>query len=131
MVEVGCAGILVADTFCGPMKALPTEGHLLAIDNMVSTVGGCAANVACALGKQQVTSAVCGCVGNDPGAKIVADELLARGVDCSYIQATQEAPTSQTIILIIEGQDRRYIHVFGANERFAVEHVDRHWVAKL
>ncbi len=25
MTEVGCAGILVSDTFCGPMKALPRE----------------------------------------------------------------------------------------------------------
>ena len=32
MADVGCAGILVADTFCGPMKRLPQAGELLALD---------------------------------------------------------------------------------------------------
>ena len=39
MADVGCAGILVADTFCGPMKRLPLEGELLAIDRMPSKAG--------------------------------------------------------------------------------------------
>ena len=30
MADIGCAGILVADTFCGPLPALPREGELLA-----------------------------------------------------------------------------------------------------
>ena len=66
MAEVGCAGILVADTFCGPMKRLPREGELLAIDEMPSKAGGCAANVAIDLAKQGVAADVCGCVGATP-----------------------------------------------------------------
>ncbi len=31
MADVGCAGILVADTFCGQMKRLPLEGELLSL----------------------------------------------------------------------------------------------------
>ena len=49
MAEVGCAGILVADMFCGPMQALPREGQLLAIDAIEPGAGGCAANVAISL----------------------------------------------------------------------------------
>ena len=32
MVRIGCAGILVKDTFCGPLKALPGPGELVAIE---------------------------------------------------------------------------------------------------
>ena len=38
MADVGCAGILVADTFCGPLKQLPAEGQLLAVDSMPSAI---------------------------------------------------------------------------------------------
>ena len=31
MAQVGCAGILVEDTFCGPMQELPREGQLLVL----------------------------------------------------------------------------------------------------
>ena len=71
MAEVGCAGILVADTFCGPMKRLPAEGELLAIQQMPSKAGGCAANVAIDLAKQGMSADVCGCVGADASAEVL------------------------------------------------------------
>ena len=74
MPEVGCAGILVDDTFCGPMVALPSEGALLALDDMPIKAGGCAANVAIGLAKQGVGVDVAGCVGSDSAA----DFLLSR-----------------------------------------------------
>ena len=52
VAEIACVGILVEDTFCGPMKGLPPEGSLLGIDAMPVKVGGCAANVAIDLAKQ-------------------------------------------------------------------------------
>ncbi len=32
MPEVGCAGILVEDTFCGPIAALPPAGALMMLN---------------------------------------------------------------------------------------------------
>ena len=32
MAQVGCAGILVADTLCGPVAALPEPGELLPVE---------------------------------------------------------------------------------------------------
>jgi sugar/nucleoside kinase (ribokinase family) len=40
-------------------------------------------------------------------------------------------PTSRTIILLIEGQDRRYLHVTGANSAFTTEHIARRWLSSL
>ncbi len=68
--QVGCAGILVQDTFCGPMPELPPEGRLVVIDAMPTKAGGCAANVALDLAKQGVEVEVIRCVGRDASATI-------------------------------------------------------------
>ncbi|MCL4251649.1 MAG: carbohydrate kinase family protein [Anaerolineae bacterium] len=131
MDVVGCAGILVADTICGPMDSLPEEGQLLAIDSLPTTAGGCGANVAINLGKQGIASGVAGRLGRDPSAQVVLNELRKIGADTERITYSDAQPTSQTIILLVRGQDRRFIHVFGANKEFAVSHIDRDWVAGL
>lgn len=131
MADVGCAGILVADTFCGPMRHLPREGELLALDAMYSSAGGCAANTAINLTKQGISVDAVGCLGNDPSAQIILSTLQASGVGCDYVTMTNDYPTSQTVILLVEGQDRRYIHVFGANKAFSTKHIDRDWLARL
>jgi len=131
MADVGCAGILVADTFCGPMKRLPLEGELLALDHMPSRAGGCAANVAIDLAKQEIAAEVCGCVGADASAEVLLQSLQAAGVGCAEVARLDSHPTSKTVILLVEGQDRRYIHVFGANAGFNVGRIRRDWVAGL
>jgi sugar/nucleoside kinase (ribokinase family) len=45
--------------------------------------------------------------------------------------STRAYPTSQTVILLVENQDRRYLHAFGANQAFTVDHIDRQWVSGL
>ena len=131
MADVGCGGVLVADTFCGPMEALPGEGLLLAVDDIPSGAGGCAANVAVGLAKQDVAVDVVGCLGRDAAARIVIEGLEAHGVGCGQVVYYADHPTSKTVILIVEGQDRRYIHSFGANRAFTVGHIRRDWIAGL
>lgn len=131
MADIGCAGILVADTFCGPMQALPREGQLLTLDAMPVKAGGCAANVGIGLVKQGWSVDVAGCLGDDASANVLQSCLEEYGVNCEFVIYTKERPTSKTVILIVEGQDRRYIHVFGANEVFTCRHIDRDWLRKL
>lgn len=131
MAEVGCAGILVSDTFCGPMASLPQEGMLLTVDNLPTMAGGCAANVAIDLRRQGVTVDISGCLGSDPSAQVLLASLGEHQVGCERIVYSPDLPTSKTVILLVEGQDRRYIHSFGANAAFAVDHIDRAWVQGL
>jgi sugar/nucleoside kinase (ribokinase family) len=131
MTDVGCAGILVADTFCGPMKRLPRSGELLALDEMPSKAGGCAANVAIDLAKQGFGVDICGCVGADPSAEVLLQSLAAAGVNCHEIQRLDSHPTSKTVIVLVEGEDRRYLHVFGANAAFNVGRIRREWIDGL
>ena len=129
--KVGCAGILVSDTFCGPMKELPREGQLLAVEALPTKAGGCAANVAIDLAKQGIHVEIAGCLGNDASAKVLLASLEAHGVACDRIVYSDKLPTSKTVILLVEGQDRRYIHSFGANAGFTVSDIDRDWVRGL
>jgi len=129
--DVGCAGILVEDTFCGPMAALPASGSVLILDDMPVRTGGCAANVAIDLTKQGIVADVIGCVGRDGGADLVVKTLRAHGVGCERVVSVTEQPTSKTVILLIDGQDRRYLHVPGANRAFTTEHIPRDWVSQL
>jgi sugar/nucleoside kinase (ribokinase family) len=129
--QVGCAGILVVDTICGPVKALPEPGQLTILDEIPSTVGGCAANVACTLAKQGVSVGVAGLVGEDSSAEFLIGKLAARHVECTQLKSTADYPTSQTIILLVEGQDRRFLHSFGTNRFFSVLQLDREWIRNL
>lgn len=131
MADAGCAGILVADTFCGPMAALPGEGQLLAVGPMPSKAGGCAADVALDLVKQGLSVDVAGCLGRDTGARVLETAFQAQGVGTAQLVTTAEFATSQTVILLVTGQDRRYIHNFGANQAFTVAHISRDWIRTL
>jgi sugar/nucleoside kinase (ribokinase family) len=129
--EVGCAGILVADTFCGPLAALPPAGQLLSLDGMPSRPGGCAANVAIDLAKQGVRVDVAGRVGRDGGANLIVTAFAKHGIGCGRIAASDEHPTSTTVILLVRGEDRRYLHCFGANRAFTAADLPRDWLAGL
>jgi sugar/nucleoside kinase (ribokinase family) len=130
VTDVGCAGILVADTFCGPMDALPTPGELLAFESFPALAGGCAANVAINLAKQGISVDVIGCVGRDSAAHVVTDALRAAGVSTGQI-ITVDGSTSQTVILLVKGEDRRFLHVFGANKALSMGHIAREWLRTL
>src|SRR5436305_11116067 len=114
-VEVLCAGIVVADHVCTPVAHVPAAGELVMADGMLLTIGGCAANAAVDLAKMGVRAAVVGRVGADSFGRIVTDMLREARVDVSAIAASPTAATSQTLIVNVRGQDRRFIHTFGAN----------------
>jgi sugar/nucleoside kinase (ribokinase family) len=131
MAQIGCAGILVKDTFCGPLHALPLPGELVTVDAIRTKAGGCAANVAIDLLKQNLTVSLVGCIGRDAAGETLVKELRAARVNCDHLVYTTKYPTSETVILLVEGEDRRYLHTFGANQAFTVNQIDRQWLAEL
>jgi len=117
--DVLCAGIIVADHVSSPIARLPAAGELVMADRLLLTIGGCAANTAVDLVKMEVRAAVVGRVGGDIFGRIVADMLREHGVDVSAVTVSTAADTSQTLIVNVVGQDRRFIHTFGANGEFS------------
>ena len=121
---VVCAGVVVADHLCTPIDHVPAAGELIAADDLLLNIGGCASNAAMDLSRLGVRSAICGKVGKDVFGQFVADTLRAHGVDCRALGVDPKRPTSQTLIVNVRGQDRRFIHSFGANRGFSAEDID-------
>jgi len=121
--EVVCAGILVADHVHTPMDALPAAGHLVAVDRMFLLTGGCAANVGVNVARQGLRVGVVGKVGDDFFGRFVREDLEGQGVDTHDVAVSQQEQTSQTMILLCKGEDRRFVHTFGANQEFQVQDI--------
>src|SRR5438034_4547454 len=116
--EVLCAGIIVADHVSSPISHLPVAGELVMAERLILTMGGCAANAAVDLSKMGVRASVVGRVGSDVFGRIVTEMLREQGVDISAVAVSPGHDTSQTLIVNVAGQDRRFIHTFGANAEF-------------
>lgn len=128
--DVLSCGIIVADHVCTPISHLPAAGELVMAERMLLTIGGCAANAAVDLVKMGVRTRVVGRVGKDIFGRVVADLLRDEGVDVSGLQFSATADTSQTLIVNVAGQDRRFIHSFGANGEFASRDIPLEDVAR-
>jgi sugar/nucleoside kinase (ribokinase family) len=129
-VDVLCAGIIVADHVSAPISHLPAAGELVLADRLLLTLGGCAANVAVDLVKLRLRTTVVGRVGGDIFGRIVTDMLRDEGVDVSAVSVSPELQTSQTLIINVAGQDRRFVHTFGANAVFRAADIPPEQVAR-
>jgi sugar/nucleoside kinase (ribokinase family) len=121
---VVCAGVVVADHVCTPISHLPEAGELVAADNLILSMGGCASNAAVDLAKLGVRARICGRVGDDIFGRFVAESLTKHKVDVRGLRVDPNLATSQTLIINVRRQDRRFIHSFGANQSLSVEDLD-------
>ncbi len=78
-------------------------------------IGGCAANTAIGLAKLGVKVGVIGCVGEDALGQFIAQTLESAGVQTEGIRRVPAVETSGTLIINVQGEDRRFIHAIGAN----------------
>lgn len=123
--SVVCAGVLVADHLCTPITHVPAAGELVQADELVLNIGGCASNAAVVLAKLGIKATLCGKVGDDVFGRFVSDTLVGYGVDVSALGVDPDRATSQTLIINVKGQDRRFIHSFGANKGLSPADLDR------
>jgi sugar/nucleoside kinase (ribokinase family) len=121
---VVCAGLVVADHLCPPLDHLPRAGELIAVDELVLNIGGGAANTAIALARLGVTAAICARVGDDIFGRFATESLRANRVDTKALKVDPRLATSQTLIVNVRGQDRRFIHSVGANTGFIAADLD-------
>ena len=118
-----CAGILVADHLCTPIDHLPRAGELVLAQRLPLEIGGCAANAAIGLARLGIDVAVVGQVGQDPFGRFVVEQLQQHGVQTQHVRTAAE-PTSGTLIINVQGEDRRFIHSIGANGTLRAEVLD-------
>ncbi len=123
MLDVLCFGIIVSDHLCLPISHLPREGELVLSPRFELSIGGNAANVSTDLSKLGVTVGVVGLVGKDVFGRHVRESLEAAGVDCRLLCESATSQTSQSLIVNVQGEDRRFIHALGANANFDASQV--------
>lgn len=121
--DVLCAGIVVADFICEPIARLPAAGALEMTGGISWAIGGCASNVAADLARLGVKAAVVGRIGNDPAGDFVRVSLQRAQVDTTLLHATAGHQTSSTLVVNVKGEDRRFIHTFGANAAFTGDEI--------
>ncbi|HEX3449930.1 MAG TPA: carbohydrate kinase family protein, partial [Isosphaeraceae bacterium] len=121
---VVCAGLVVADHLCPPLDHLPRAGELVTIDELVLNIGGGAANTAVDLARLGITATIRARVGNDIFGRFATETLKAHNVDTSALKIDPELATSQTLIVNVRDQDRRFIHCVGANTGFVAADLD-------
>ncbi len=122
--HVLCAGLVVADHVCPPLDHLPRAGELIEVDDLLLNIGGGAANTAVDLARLGVRAEICARVGDDIFGRFATETLRASRVDTTALAIDPSLPTSQTLIVNVRGQDRRFIHSVGANSRFVAADLD-------
>lgn len=123
-MDVVCLGILVADAVSSPVDSMPAAGQLKQMERYVLSVGGCAANTAVSLRRLGRSVKVVGKVGGDFFGDFVLGELDRHGIETSSIARSRTHQTSATLIVNVRGEDRRFIHCFGANGDFSMADVN-------
>lgn len=121
--RVLCSGIIVTDHVCAPVHHMPVPGELILTDTIDLTLGGCAANVSTALAKLGVAARLVGRIGDDIAGDVVKQLLDQAGVRTTGLIRTPGIATSQTLIVNVSGQDRRFIHTYGSNSRFVASDI--------
>jgi sugar/nucleoside kinase (ribokinase family) len=121
---VVCAGLVVADHVCPPIDHLPRAGELIAVGELVLNIGGGAANTAADLARLGVGASVCARVGDDFFGRFATETLRSHEIDTQWLTVDDRLPTSQTLIVNVRGEDRRFIHCVGANAGFVAADLD-------
>src|SRR5271157_3557687 len=121
---VACAGMVVVDHLTPPIARLPRAGELVAVDRLVLNIGGGAANTAVDLTRLGVGVSICARVGDDIFGRFATETLVAHGVDVKALRIDPRRATSQTLIINVRGEDRRFIHAVGANLGFTSADLD-------
>ena len=94
------------------------------MDELVLNIGGGAANTAVDLARLGVTAAVRARLGDDIFGRFARETLRASNVDTDWLMTDGELPTSQTLVVNVRGEDRRFIHCVGANAGFVAADLD-------
>ncbi|MCL2118386.1 MAG: carbohydrate kinase family protein [Planctomycetaceae bacterium] len=124
-----CLGILFADVVCHPIPHLPVPGELVPTERVELSLGGCASNVAINLARFDMSIGLCGCIGDDPFSDYIEQTLRGvPGVDTSRLARITNSGPGTSMILNVQGEDRRFVSTNGANGYFQLSDVPDEWL---
>ena len=118
-----CIGDLVADIFTSPITDIPKPGAPIITDKIDIYPGGNALNAAVALSRMGDPVSIAGSIGDDVLGTLLLHHLKELGLNVSGVTAEKGESTASTIILRVEGEDRRYIMNLGVGDGFTGKHL--------
>lgn len=98
-------------------------GSKVEIKKIVFTTGGGGANAAVTFGRQGLSTACIGVVGNDFNGRELLDYLGAEGVDTKYFQKHTDDYTAYSVILVSGTGERTILSYKGEGQHFNVNRV--------
>jgi sugar/nucleoside kinase (ribokinase family) len=116
--------MVVVDHVAPPIARMPRAGELVSVDELILNIGGGAANTAVDLTTLGAPVSICARVGDDILGRFATETLVSHGVDVKALKVGSSRATSQTLILNVRGEDRRFIHSTGANLDFTSADLD-------
>ena len=124
-----CLGILFADVVCQPISHLPVPGELVPTQRVELSLGGCASNVAINLARFDMSIGLCGCIGDDPFSDYIEQTLRqVQGVDTSRLKRVVNMGPGTSMILNVQGEDRRFVSTNGANAEYQLTDLPDEWL---
>jgi sugar/nucleoside kinase (ribokinase family) len=91
---------------------------LVATDRIQLSMGGCAANVAVSLSRLNIPVRLSGCIGDDSFSSFLASELAHHRLDPNTLRRIEHSGPGTTMMVNVEGHDRRFISTIGANAHY-------------
>lgn len=128
-IDVLVAGELNVDIILNDIQTFPAIGKEILANTMSVVLGSSSAIFASNLSALGSRVAFTGKIGNDSFAKVVLDQLRAKGVDTSQVILAPDLHTGATIVLNYD-QDRANITYPGAMNYFGPEDIDLAFMAK-
>jgi sugar/nucleoside kinase (ribokinase family) len=124
MIDVMCAGILVADILVKPVESVPGKGLLGLVDSIELFSGGNAMTAALNLSKMGFKSAVAGKIGGDFFGAYLKSLLVENGVNTESLAVDENIQTSASAALSSADGERTFLHCIGANGAFSLSDID-------
>jgi len=125
-VDILTTGFIVVDVIAAGLSKIPAPGDLVFAPLGVRLrIGGHPANISIDLMQMNIKEGkvgVVGAVGDDFLKDFVRNILESKGL-FTYLQEVKGMETGKTVILVVRGEDRRYINEPGANLSLSFEHV--------
>ena len=114
--RIFCFGAVGVDLIAQPVERLPAAGDSARSPSIQPSIGGCAANTSTALARLGHSVHLCGAIGEDHLGHFLRNGLKEEGVDLQYLTSPPGEVTGATLVINVEGEDRRFISAMGAND---------------
>ena len=124
MVDILCAGQLVADILVRPVDRVDFGTDTQRVQTIDLANGGDALNAAIGLARLGARVAFAGKVGRDHWGDFLSGVIDRAGIDHRGLTRTDQAGTAAVIVLINGEGDRTFLYRGGANDLFSIDDID-------